>query len=68
MQMTWLRGGETDPIGILPDKDIFDAGPVSRRFQAEGMRTFLAACRHVHQMPYGYNRSKEEPLILFTSG
>ncbi len=57
-----------DPIGKLPDKDLFDAGPVSRRFQAEGLQTFLAACRHVHQMPYGYNSSKDDPLILFKEG
>ena len=57
-----------DPIGKLPDKDLFDAGPVARRFQAEGLQTFLAACRHVHHMPYGYNSSKDDPLILFKEG
>ena len=57
-----------DSIEKLPDKDLMDAGPVSRRFQAEGLQTFLAACRHVHQMPYGYNSSKDDPLILFKEG
>jgi hypothetical protein len=57
-----------DAIERLPDKDIGDAGPVSRRFRAEGLKSFLAACRHVHQMPYGYNSSKDDPLILFEEG
>ncbi len=57
-----------DPIERLPDKDLYAAGSVSRRFEAEGLKTFLAACRHVHQMPYGYNSSKDDPLILFKEG
>ncbi len=57
-----------DAIERLPDKELFDAGPVSRCFQAEGLETFLAACRHVHRMPYGYNSSKDDPLILLREG
>lgn len=57
-----------DAIEQLPDISIGDAGPVSRRFRAEGLRTFLAACHHVHRMPYGYNSTKDDPLILFSEG
>ena len=57
-----------DAIECLPDKEIDDYGPVSRRFRAEGLNTFLAACRHVQRMPYGHNSSKDDPLILFDEG
>jgi hypothetical protein len=54
-----------DPISTLPDAAIEDAGPVSRAFRARGMTTVIAASRHVHQMPYGYNTTREDPLVLF---
>ena len=57
-----------DPIECLPDRELSDAGPIARHLQAEGLKTFLAACRHVHQMPYGYNSTKDDPLILFREG
>jgi hypothetical protein len=57
-----------DPIECLPDRELFDAGPISRHLQAEGLKTFLAACHHVQRMPYGYNRTKDDPLILFREG
>ncbi len=57
-----------DTIERLPDRELPDAGPVSCRFLAEGLKTFQAACRHVHRMPYGYNSSKDDPLILFKEG
>ncbi len=57
-----------DPIERLPDRELFDAGPISRHLKAEGLDTFTAACRHVHQMPYGYNSTKDDALILFREG
>ncbi len=57
-----------DAIERLPDIDLWDAGPVSRHFLAEGCKTFQAACRHVHRMPYGYNSTRDDPLILFAEG
>lgn len=57
-----------DSIACLPDGEITDAGPVSRRFRDAGLKTFTAACRHVHQMPYGYNSTKDDPLVLFKEG
>jgi len=54
-----------DPIDAFPDAPITDSGPVSRTFLARGLTTFIAACRKVHQMPYGYNTNREDPLILF---
>ncbi|MDJ0801833.1 MAG: hypothetical protein QNI97_03090 [Desulfobacterales bacterium] len=57
-----------DAIERLPDKDLWDAGPVSRHFLAEGCKSFQAACRYVHRMPYGNNSTAEAPLILFVEG
>jgi hypothetical protein len=57
-----------DPIDRLPDRELIDSGPVARRFLDEGLETFLAACHHVQQMPYGYNSDRDDPLILFKEG
>jgi hypothetical protein len=57
-----------DPIQKLPDRELTDAGPVSRRFLREGLTSFVEACHHVHRMPYGYNTCKDDPLILFKEG
>ncbi len=50
---------------VFPDKKIVDAGPVSREFLQLGLKTFHAACRWVHALPYGYNSDRDEPMILF---
>ena len=54
-----------DPIDVFPDAVITDAGPVARAFLKRGPTTFIQACHHVHAMPYGYNATREDPLILF---
>jgi len=54
-----------DPIDAFPDVPITDCGPISRAFLARGWTTFGEACRQVHRMPYGYNTTREAPLILF---
>lgn len=54
-----------DAIDVFPDAAVTDAGPVSQAFLARGLTTFITACRHVHQMPYGTNSTREDPLILF---
>ena len=30
--------------------------------------SFLAACAHVHNMPYGYNADRDDPIALFKEG
>lgn len=57
-----------DPIARLPDRGLITDGPLSRAFMAEGLKTFQQACHHVHRMPYGYNSTKDDPLILFKEG
>ena len=54
-----------DPIDAFPDAAITDSGLISQAFLARGWTTFSDACRQVHRMPYGYNTTREDPLILF---
>jgi hypothetical protein len=54
-----------DSIDAFPDVPITDRGPISQMFLARGWTTFGEACRQVHRMPYGYNTTREDPLILF---
>ncbi|MGD9330513.1 MAG: hypothetical protein PVJ53_04325 [Desulfobacterales bacterium] len=54
-----------DPIEVFPDATITDAGPIARAFLERGLTSFIEACRHVRAMPYGYNGSREDPLIIF---
>ena len=54
-----------DPFTAFPDKPITDSGPVSRQFLGIGIRSFQDACRHVHDLPYGYNSDRDKLMILF---
>jgi hypothetical protein len=56
---------EMDDLRGLPDKAIDAAGPISDRFLSLGVDTFLNACRYVHELPYGYNSSRDDLMILF---
>jgi len=53
---------------VFPDKNIADAGPVCRTFLGLGITRFHEACRHVHELPYGYNTDRDKPMILFEEG
>ena len=50
---------------VLPDAGISDAGSISSQFRALGILSFQAACAYVHQLPYGYNSDRDDPMILF---
>jgi hypothetical protein len=63
-----VRRGFMDPITIFPNTQIESAGPMSHRFLEMGAATFAEACRRVHEMPYGYNSDREDPMILFKEG
>ena len=57
-----------DSIERLPNRELIAGGPLSRAFMAVGLKTFRDACHYVHRMPYGYNSTKDDPLILFAEG
>jgi hypothetical protein len=42
-----------------------NVGLVSERFLDLGIQSFLDACRFVHDLPYGYNTDRDDPMILF---
>jgi hypothetical protein len=50
---------------VLPDSPIFGAGLLSRAFTDLGLSSFHQACRWVHELPYGYNSDRDDPMILF---
>ncbi len=54
-----------DSHDILPDAIITESGQISSKFLELGVVSFKDACHHVHSMPYGYNKEKDKPLILF---
>jgi hypothetical protein len=55
-----------DPFTVMPDKVIIAAGIVSETFLDLNIHTVSAACRYVHQLPYGYNSDRDDLMILFT--
>ena len=54
-----------DPISVLPDKTIVEAGIISKKFLSLDVHTFIQACHYVHRMPYGYNSDRDDLMILF---
>jgi hypothetical protein len=56
------------PIEALPNAVIKPLGLVSDAFLSRGVTTFHQAAYHVKQLPYGYNSSSENAMILFDDG
>jgi hypothetical protein len=52
----------------LPDAAINGTGVISAEFTKLGINGFTGACRHVHEMPYGYNSDRDDLFILFKEG
>ena len=50
---------------MLPDNPITLNGPMSEKFLSLGLDSFQKACLFVHNIPYGYNTDKDNPMILF---
>jgi hypothetical protein len=54
-----------DKLTVFPDKSISDLGIISAKFLSLGIRSFIDACRYVHELPYGYNSDRDDLMILF---
>jgi hypothetical protein len=54
-----------DHYTVFPEKKIQKAGLISSVFMDFGIISFHHACRHVHEMPYGYNSDRDDLMILF---
>ncbi len=50
----------------LPDSIISGGGLLSKAFTDLGLSSFQQACRWVHELPYGHNSDRDDPLILFS--
>jgi len=50
---------------VFPDKQITDAGPVSKTFLDLGIKNLQKACRYVHELPYGHNSNSDDLMTLF---
>lgn len=54
-----------DDLTVFPDTKITGAGVFSNKFLGLGVGTYADACRFVHELPYGYNSTKDDRMILF---
>ena len=54
-----------EKYSILPNEPIVNAGPIAKAFLDLKIDSFLAACRYVHELPYGYNSNRDDLMILF---
>ena len=52
------------PYSIFPDCEIRAGNPIADAFLSLGIKTFLEACRFVHELPYRYNSDRDDPMIL----
>ena len=52
----------------FPDAAINGGGVIASGFVKLGITGFRDACRHVNEMPYGYNSNRDDLLILFKEG
>lgn len=54
-----------DTYKCFPETVISRDGPVSEEFKRLKIVTFHAACRWVHELPYGYNSDRDDLMSLF---
>jgi hypothetical protein len=57
-----------DELSVFPNSAIHPAGVMSQQFLSMGIDRFHAACRYVHQLPYGYNADRDDAMSLFKEG
>ncbi len=53
---------------VLPNPIINKTGIISNTFINLKIKNFWDACKYVHELPYGYNSTTEDILILFKEG
>lgn len=53
---------------VLPNPIIDNKGIISEQFMSLKIKTFWDACTYVHDIPYGYNSTTDDILILFKEG
>ncbi len=53
---------------VFPNSSLQNKGIVSNTFVNLKIKNFWDACKYVHELPYGYNSTTEDILILFKDG
>jgi hypothetical protein len=57
-----------DPYTVFPNPTISKKGIISEKFLSLNIKNFWDACAYVHELPYGYNSTTDDILILFKEG
>jgi len=57
-----------DKYTVFPNPTFGKKGIISEKFISLKIRNFWDACSYVHQLPYGYNSTTDDILILFKEG
>jgi hypothetical protein len=57
-----------DTFTVFPNATIMKKGIISEKFISIKIKTFQEACSYVHELPYGYNSTTDDILILFKEG
>ena len=57
-----------DSYTVLPNPLIQKKGIISEKFISLRIKNFWEACVYVHDIPYGYNSTTDDILILFKEG
>lgn len=52
-------------ITVFPDVPINHTSAMAAQFLSLGIDSFHEACRHVHELPYGYNSNRDDLMVLF---
>jgi hypothetical protein len=57
-----------DPYTVFPNCPLSRKGIISEEFIRLKIKDFWGACSYVHELPYGYNSTTDDILILFKEG
>jgi hypothetical protein len=57
-----------DKYTVFPNPSISKKGIIPEKFISLKITNFSDACSYVHQLPYGYNSTTDDILILFKEG
>jgi hypothetical protein len=57
-----------NPYTVFPNCPISKKGIISEEFISLKIKDFWDACSYVHELPYGYNSTTDDILILFKEG
>ena len=63
-----VKQNNMDSYNVFPNVPLQRKGIISEKFISLGIKSFWDACKYVHELPYGYNSTTGDILILFKEG